>query len=87
MGVFDYILKPIADKELHAVLCKTIESLTEREEEKQIAQDYKVKSESYEAQLREANEELEEKLFIDAVNGSKDSAERFAKIFMIKCNF
>lgn len=84
MGVFDYILKPIADKELHAVLCKAIESLTEREEEKQIAQNYKEKSENYEAQLKEANEELEEKLFIDAVNGSKESSERFAKILKEK---
>ena len=84
MGVFDYILKPVADKELHAVLCKAITSLTEQEEEKKLARDYKAKSESYEARLREANEELEEKLFIDAVNGSKDSAERFAKILKAK---
>lgn len=84
MGVFDYILKPVADKELHTVLHKAVDSLTEREEEKQIAQNYKRKSESYEAQLKEVNEELEEKLFIDAVNGSKDSAERFSRILKAK---
>ena len=84
MGVFDYILKPVADKELHTVLFKAVESLAEHEEEKQIAQNYKEKSESYAAQLKEVNEELEEKLFIDAVNGSKDSSERFAKILKAK---
>ena len=36
MGVFDYILKPVADKELHTVLFKAVESLAEHEEEKQI---------------------------------------------------
>lgn len=84
MGVYDYILKPVADKELHAVLHKAADHLKECEEEKQIAQNYKEKSESYEAQLKEANEELEEKFFIDAVNGSKDSSERFAKILKAK---
>lgn len=84
MGVFDYILKPVDDKELYAVLCKAVESLIERDAKKQIAQSYKEKSESYEAQMKEVNEELEGKLFIDAVNGSKDSAERFAKILKSK---
>lgn len=84
MGVYDYILKPVDDKELHIVLHKAINHLIECEEEKKITRNYKEKSESYEAQLKEANEELEEKLFIDAVNGSKDSSERFAKIFKAK---
>ena len=65
MGVFDYILKPVADKELHTVLRKAVESLAEHEEEKQIAQNYKEKSESYAAQLKEVNEDLEEKLLMD----------------------
>lgn len=84
MGVFDYILKPVADKELYTVLHKAVESLIERDEEKQIAQNYKEQSENYEARIKEVNEELEGKIFIDAVNGSKDSSERFAKILKNK---
>lgn len=84
MGVFDYILKPIEDEELHAVLGKAVGSLMEREEEERITQNYKEKNEIYKEQLKKANEALEQKLFVDAVNGSRDSAKRFEKLIKAK---
>ena len=76
MNVFDYILKPVSDKELYSVLTRAVQSLSMCMEKKKMEQNYKEKSESYEAQLKEANEAVEEKLFVDAINGSKDSARK-----------
>lgn len=78
MNVFDYILKPVSDKELYSVLTRAVQSLSMCMEKKKMEQNYKEKSESYEAQLKEANEAVEEKLFVDAINGSKDSARKLA---------
>lgn len=84
MGVFDYILKPVDEKELCTVLQKAAKTLKEREEKIETAQAYKVSSELYQAQLQEANEALEGKFFVDAVNGSRDSAEKFTKLLKKK---
>lgn len=54
MGVFDYILKPVDEKELCTVLQKAAKTLKEREEEKETAQAYKVCSELYQAQDRKS---------------------------------
>lgn len=87
MGVFDYILKPVADKELYNVLDRAVKNLAEHKEEELITQQYKEKSEIYEEELKKASEALEEKLLVDSVNGSKDSAEKLFTLLKGKHRF
>lgn len=78
-GVWDYLLKPVDDSELMQVLHKAVNQLKEktgREDHDQIDQEL----EKYKARLKETEEEIEEKLFHDAINGLKEPTERLFRI-------
>ncbi len=80
-GVQDYLLKPVDDSELMQVLSKAVSRLQEKsDKEDDIDQELK----KYKEKLKETEDEIEEKLFHDAINGLKEPAERLFRIYKEK---
>ena len=76
-GVQDYLLKPVDDSELMQVLHKAVRQLKDKSgREDHIDQEL----EKYKAKLKETEDEIEEKLFHDSINGLKEPTERLFRI-------
>ncbi|HIU76877.1 MAG TPA: response regulator [Candidatus Pelethocola excrementipullorum] len=84
IGVFDYVLKPVSDQELHTVLQKAVKHIGELRKKERDTQEIKKRNEIYQTALKENEKELEEKLFHDAINGLEHSADRLADLLRKK---